>query len=461
MSFEGNILIVDDDKAILRSLEILLDTIFENVQTISNPNLMISEIRNNSYDIVLLDMNFKAGMNTGNEGLFWLKEIMKTDKDIVVIMITAYGDIELAVEAMKLGATDFVIKPWNNEKLIATLKAGMKIRISQKKINHLLKDKESLSNETTKIRDKIIGTSPGMREINKIIDKVAKTDVNILIRGENGTGKELIAREIHYRSNRINNPLITVDMASLNENLIESELFGHKKGAFTDAKQDKTGRIEIASHGTLFLDEIGNVPLQIQSKLLRVLQNKEIIPLASNEKVKLDIRLVAATNKDVNQLIQKGLFREDLYYRLNTVEIIVPPLRNRGEDIIQLAEYFLNSLRKKYEKPSVYLNQEALQKLMQYHWPGNIRELKHTIEKAVILTDSDMIDAGDILIKLKEKNDGSWPLKFEEIEKRAIERAIINNNGKLIDAAKELGLTRQTLHNKCKKFGINPKNKTQ
>lgn len=453
MQSKGKLLIIDDDKSILRSLKILLDDEFEIVKTISNPNLILSEYQNENYDVVLLDMNFSAGLNTGNEGIFWLNEILKIDKHAIIILITAYGDIDLAIKAIKEGATDFVIKPWNNEKLIYTLKSALKIRLSQLKIQKLDKEKDSLSAELNKSTEKIIGSSPIMSKIFSFIDKVACTDANVLILGENGTGKELIAREIHQKSKRSSKPMISVDLGSITETLFESELFGHKKGAFTDAKEDRIGRFEIATGGTLFLDEIGNIPVSLQSKLLTALQKREIIPLGSNTPIPIDIRLISATNKNLNDRIQQGLFRDDLFYRINTVQIDLPTLRERQEDIIQIAEYYLKIYTDKYEKPLLKFGKNAIDTLLNYNWPGNIRELKHTIEKAVILSSGNTLHADDFMLK-QVKNTSEWPLKFEEIEKAAIKRALTNNKGVIVEAAKELGLTRQTLHNKINKYKL-------
>ena len=453
MKSKGKILIADDDKNILKSLSILLDNEFEKVDTLSNPNLIISQYQKDNYDIVLLDMNFSAGLNTGNEGIYWLNEILKIDKNATVIFITAYGDVNLAVKAMKQGATDFIIKPWNNEKLIHTLQSALKIRESQLKIDKLSKDNESLSSEINKPNEEIIGSSAAMKEVFAVIDKVAATDASVLITGENGTGKELITKEIHRRSARKSKLLITIDMGSIPESLFETELFGHTKGAFTDAKEDKTGRFEIANGGTLFLDEIGNLPVSLQSKILTVLQKQEIIPVGANKSIPIDIRLITATNKNPEELIQKGLFREDLFYRINTVQIQLPPLRKRKEDILEIAEYYLRIFATKYEKQRVKFSNQALDTLQQYQWPGNIRELKHTIEKAVILSTNNLLDPDDFMLKQKPKKQ-EWPLKFEEIEKKAIVRALENNEGKMTEAARELGLTRQTLYNKIKKYNI-------
>ena len=354
MKSKGKILIVDDDKSVLRSLEILLENEFELVKTISNPNLILREYQTIKFDVVLLDMNFNTGINTGNEGIFWLNELLKIDKNAIIILITAFGDVDLAVRAMKEGATDFIIKPWNNDKLISTLKSSVKIRQSQIEISKLSKEKDNLSEEINRPKEKIIGSSPAMKQILSLVEKVAATDANVLILGENGTGKELIAKKIHRLSKRSSNPMISVDMGSISESLFESELFGHKKGSFTDAHEDRTGRLEIANRGTLFLDEIGNLPVTLQSKILTALQKREIIPIGSNNPIEIDIRLISATNKNIEDLIERGSFREDLFYRINTVQIELPPLRERQEDIVLIAKHYLNIFARKYKRTKTH-----------------------------------------------------------------------------------------------------------
>jgi len=449
-------MVVDDDNAILRSIEMLLENRFEAIKTLSNPNLLKEQLKTFHPDIVLLDMNFTAGRSTGNEGIFWLKEIKKHAEEIVVILITAYGDIDVAVKGMKEGAMDFIVKPWNNEKLISTLQAAYRYRTSQNKVKDLSKQKETLSAELNKSNFEIIGESPKIQEVLKIINKVAETPANVLITGENGTGKELVARKLHNLSKRSNAPLISVDLTSLTSTLFESELFGYIKGAFTDAKKDKAGRFEMANGSTLFLDEIGNLSMEMQAKIITVIQNREITPVGSVQSKPIDIRLVCATNKDINDQIDKGLFREDLFYRINTIQIEIPPLRKRDGDIKLLAEYYLEHYKKKYGKIYLQMQEDAKEKLMDYEWPGNVRELRHTIEKAVILNDTDKIKPGDFYLNTpnEKKRGQDWPLKFEEIERKAIMRALANNEGKLVDAASELGLTRQTLYNKLKKYKI-------
>jgi len=456
MKNTNKILIVDDDKGILRSLEMLLEDKYQAVHSISNPNLIPESIKKFQPDIILLDMNFTAGNNMGNEGLYWLREIKKISENRTVILITAYGDIDLAVKGMKEGAMDFVVKPWNNEKLISTLNAAAKYHESQNTIKDLNKQKEYLSAELNRSDFEIIGKSSKMQEVLKVTEKVAKTPANILITGENGTGKELIAKKIHNSSKRVNAPLINVDLTTINPSLFESELFGHKKGAFTDAKKDRSGRFQLADGGTLFLDEIGNLSMKMQAKILNVLQNRLITPVGAEKPFPVDIRLICATNKNLPEEIEKGYFREDLFYRINTIHIEVPPLRERENDIELLAHYYLKLYKNKYQRPNLYFAENVTNKLNQYHWPGNVRELQHAVEKAVILTESDRIEKDSFFFnsRTNESKEKEWPRKFEEIEKKAILRSIANNEGKLIDAAKELGITRQTLYNKLKKYNI-------
>ncbi len=452
----SKLLIVDDHKPVLKALTQLLEQEFEEVMAIANPNQIPSLIEEENFDVILLDMNFSAGINTGNEGIYWLNRILKTDPLAVVVMITAYGDVELAVKAMKEGAIDFVLKPWDNEKLIATLQSAYKLRRSKIEITNYQKKQSHLVEEIDKPFNQLIGSSPAFMKVLNEVGKVAKTDANILILGENGTGKELIAREIHRESKRSKELLINVDLGAITETLFESEMFGHVKGAFTDAKTDRTGRFEIASGGTLFLDEIGNLPLSMQAKLLTAINNKEIYKVGASKPMPVDIRLICATNKDVKSLVENNLFREDLYYRINTIEIILPPLRERKEDIEILAEHFLQEYATKYHKPLLRFNAKAIDKLHKYHWPGNIRELRHAVEKAVILTDSDIITQEDFLLTSPSKNAfiSNKSMSFAELEKQAIINALENNQGNVLKAAKELGLARQTLYNKIEKYNL-------
>lgn len=450
----GKILVVDDNKNALSALKMLLQLEFETVITLANPNLILSELSKDEYDIVLLDMNFSAGINTGNEGLYWLGAIKKAVPATEVVMITAYGDVELAVKALKLGASDFVLKPWENEKLLATLQAAYKLRRSNVQVEELKQRERNLKRELNQEQRYILGSSAGILNMMQTIAKVAKTDANVLITGENGTGKELVAREIHRKSERCNELLVSIDMGAIPETLFESELFGHKKGSFTDAHEDRTGKFQLAHKGTLFLDEIGNLPHPLQSKLLNALQNRTIIPIGSNQQIPVDIRLICATNCNLEQLVMQQKFREDLLYRINTIWIEVPPLRERGGDIEILATFFLRYFEKKYRKPALKINPQAMQKLNAYPWPGNVRELQHTIEKAVILSDSGLLKPDDFIFKSLGKSAIASFLTLEEMEKHMIETALGKHNGKHTAVANQLGISRQTLYNKIKKYDL-------
>jgi len=451
----SKILVVDDDKQVLKTLEFLLETEFEHVTAINSPNLLPSLLRSENFDVVLLDMNFTKGQNTGNEGFYWLDRILKSDPDAIIILITAYGDVELAVKAIQEGATDFILKPFDNDKLLATINTAISLRKSKVQIKKLTQTQKVFAEDQEKQHSLFKGTSSVMEKVYSAVKKVARTDANVLIIGENGTGKEIIAHEIHRLSKRSHKTFIHVDLGSISNNLFESELFGHKKGAFTDAKEDRTGRFEIANEGTLFLDEIGNIPLPLQSKLLTTIQKKEVIPLGSNTVIQYNARLVCATNKSLENMIHENLFREDLYYRINTIIIELPPLRERGNDIILFADYFLNILARKYNKPNLKFNEIAYNQLMNHCWPGNVRELKHTIEKAVIMCESGIISQNDLILKpFNQIKDNNELLKLDDIEKLAIQKALRNNNGVLTFAAKELGIARQTMYNKMKKYGL-------
>lgn len=449
------ILIVDDNKAILNSLEFLLQFKYEKIICISNPNQINEKLRNNQIDLVLLDMNFKPGSNSGNEGLYWLNEIRKFDETISIILITAYGDINLAVKGVKQGANDFIVKPWENEKLLSTVNAALKLRKSNIKIQQLSSRQEILKKDVQKDYKSIIGESDEIKNLFKIIDKVALTDANVLISGENGTGKELIAYEIHRKSTRSDELLIKTDIGALPETLFESELFGYVKGAFTDAKEERAGRFEIASGGTLFIDEIGNLPLALQSKLLSVIQNREIFRLGSSSPIPIDIRLICATNSNLNKLVEESLFREDLLFRINTIQIVVPPLRVRDNDIILLAKYFLEKYSKRYMKAISKIDQKAIDKLKSYRWPGNVRELEHTLERAVILSENSVLNSSDFIIdNKKEYHINHQNISLEETERIRIIEAMENNKGNLNRTAEELKIARQTLYRKIKKFNL-------
>jgi len=451
---KGKILILDDNKSVLTALEMLLQSEFENVYSLRNPNCLLSTIQKHQVDVVLLDMNFKAGINTGNEGIYWLHEIQKYDPTISVVMITAYGDVALAVKAVKEGAFDFVLKPWDNDKLISTLHASMKLRKSKVENTALTKATHSLKQELSSPSQNIIGQSDAMKKVLEIVKKVAVTDANIFIAGDNGTGKELIAREIHRYSKRKNEIMISVDMGAISESLFDSELFGHTKGSFTDAKEDRVGKFETAHKGSLFLDEIGNLPLPLQAKLLTSLQNRSIVKLGSNIPVPIDIRLISASNKDLNNMINDGLFREDLLYRINTITIELPPLRERGNDILLLAEFYLHKYIVKYDKPGLKINQKTQKKLLKYSWPGNVRELQHCMEKAVILAENQILNEDSFVLNGTGSNK-KFDLQnktIEEMEKEMILACIEKEKGNMSAVAKKLGITRPTLYKKLKKF---------
>jgi DNA-binding NtrC family response regulator len=451
----GNILIVDDNRAIRDSLQMLLQTEFDEVDVLPDPKSLLSTLEKKKYDILLLDMNFRTGINTGNEGLFWLKEVQKHAPDLCIILITAYGDVELAVKAVKEGAFDFVLKPWDNNKLLTTMFAAMKYRDSARKNSELKNDKEILQRTLERQKKSMIGESKAIREVINLIAKVAPTQANVLIQGENGSGKELVARDIHEKSTRRKEVFVSVDLGAMSESLFESELFGHVKGAFTDAKTNRKGKIEDANKGTLFLDEIGNLSLSMQAKLLTVLQNKKLSPLGTNKEVHVDFRLVCATNKNLFEMVRNGEFREDLLYRINTITVEVPPLREREGDILLLAEYFLNKFSLKYGKGKVVISKENADIISKWNWPGNVRELEHCMEKAIILSDNNelYINPGTNVL-YKEKTESVQVQTIEEMEEKLIIAALEESKGNLSHAAKSLGITRPTLYNKMKKYNL-------
>jgi DNA-binding NtrC family response regulator len=450
---DANILIIDDNKSVLSALEILLQFEYKTVNTISNPNQISSYPKLKGVDIILLDMNFSAGVNTGNEGLFWLKEIKKKSPNTSIIMMTAYGAVDIAVSALKIGAVDFILKPWNNEKLLVTIKSAYSLRKSKAEINHLKQKESNLKQLINQKRNLIVGNSKTLSQVLNLTRKVAKTNVTVLITGENGTGKELIARELHQASNRKEEVFINVDMGTLSETLFESELFGHLKGSFTDAKEDRVGKFEAANGGTLFLDEIGNLSLQMQSKLLSVIQNREIVRVGSNKPISVDIRLLCATNCNLNQMVIDGLFREDLLYRINTIHIEVPSLRDRESDILVLAEFFLNKFSLKYGKLGLQIDNSAKEKLRGYHWPGNVRELQHTMERAVILSEEKILKPTNFLLNASATIiPESYANTLEEMEEKMITNALTKHQGNYTATANELGITRQTLYNKMKRI---------
>jgi DNA-binding NtrC family response regulator len=457
MAKKGNLLVVEDNPEILEALKFFLEDEFEVFTTLKTPNQILTTLKSGKYDLVLLDMNFTAGINTGNEGIFWLKEILKFDPTIIVIMMTAYGGIDLAVKAMKLGATDFVLKPWDNDRLLETLKTNLRLRTSRLDFQKKDLKTESPGSDTDMQFSDFIGECPSIKRVMDIVDKVSKTDANILITGENGTGKGVIAKEIHRRSERSKKILVTVDMASIPVSLFESELFGHMKGAFTDAKQSRTGRFESATGGTLFLDEIGNLSLNMQTKILNTLQERHIIPLGSNKIIPIDIRLICATNKNLDKMVMEGLFRQDLLFRINTIQIDLPPLRDRGSDIDLMAGYFLDKYSAKYNRGQMSLSKEVMTALRNYPWPGNIRELEHSIEKAVILSEGETVKSDGLFLKripFPQSVTTDIPLMFDQYEKDIIRKSLLRNMGNLASAARELGITRQTIYNKMKKYGL-------
>jgi len=440
---KGKILVVDDNQGIRSALKILLPSHFAQVELIPSPKTLVAAVESFRPDVILLDMNFYTDINTGNEGLYWTGEIKKAWPDIQVVLFTAYADIALAVEGMKRGAFDFIVKPWDNEKLISTLQAAYCARPIGKK-----------KEEAASAADMYWGDSPSMTRIRNTVDKVAPTDATVLITGENGTGKDVLAREIHARSNRKTKPMVCVDAGAITETLFESELFGHVKGAFTDAHSDHIGKFEQADGGTLFLDEIGNIPLHLQAKLLRVLQNRSITRVGSEKQIPIDIRLICATNMDLEKMVSDGRFREDLYYRINTMHISLPSLRERPDDVLPLAGRFLKEFAEKYRRQASSFSIQAAGILTSHFWGGNIRELRNTVEKAVILSESAVLQADDLSLETKPKTVASQRQTLDEAEENAIRDAMARCNGNLTLVAKELGISRPTLYSKLKKYDI-------
>lgn len=449
----SRVLVVDDNKSVLNALELLLQPMCKEVVVTTNPNQIPSLLESKYFDAILLDMNFSAGINSGNEGLYWLSRILEYDANLSVIMITAYGDVELAVRAVKDGAVDFVLKPWENSRLLVTINTAIQLQNSRKEVKFLKDKEQNLKNVIKKDTTVIIGESQQFKRVLEIVEKVAKTDANILITGENGTGKDVLARELHRQSLRSKEVMVNVDMGSLSDTLFESELFGHVKGAFTDAKDDRAGKFEIARGSTLFMDEIANLSLPLQAKLLVALQNREIVKVGSNKKVPIDIRLVCATNSNLNLLVSKGEFREDLLYRINTIQIEIPPLRERVTDIPLLANFFLSMYSSKYKKSELMFDNEVMEQLKQYAWPGNVRELQHAVEKAVILSDGNTLTQHNFIFPKSTREEA--PVKtLEEMERIMIEESIRNHEGNLSSVAIQLGISRQTLYNKIKKYQL-------
>jgi DNA-binding NtrC family response regulator len=457
----GKILIIDDNEDILFSAKMLLRKHAAEVVMEKNPKKIPFLVSNEEFDIILLDMNFSQDITSGQEGFYWLKEILKYDPSAVVIMITAFGDVEMAVRALKEGATDFVLKPWQNEKLVATLTAASKLRNSYKEVSQLKEVNRSLTAELNHQQPIITGQSASIRNLFSVIDKVAKTDADILLLGENGTGKEVIARTIHQRSTRADKVFVTVDMGAVTETLFESELFGHKKGAFTDAKEDRIGRFEAANGGTLFLDEIGNLSPSLQAKLLTVLQRREVIRVGTNKPIPINVRLICATNMPLREMVQRHEFRQDLLYRINTVELNLPPLRDRLEDIPLFAEHFLLTFAQKYKQPLKRLSDAALAKLRRYSWPGNVRELQHVLERASIMSDNRELLPEDfffipeeVTAEQTQPTDMAEAQNLEELERQAVQRAMQKYEGNISKAAKELGLSRGALYRRLEKYAL-------
>ena len=451
----GKILIVDDNEDVLFALNLLLEPYTEKIKVATTPDRIEYFMTTFHPDLILLDMNFSRDAISGQEGFESLKQILQIDPQAIVIFMTAYADTDKAVRAIKAGATDFIPKPWEKDKLLATLTSGMRLRQSQQEVSILKEQVEVLSGQNTSEND-IIGESSVMQEVFTTINKLSNTDANILILGENGTGKDVIARLIYRCSPRYGKPFVTIDLGSIPEQLFESELFGFEKGAFTDAKKSKAGRMEVATNGTLFLDEIGNLSLPMQSKLLTAIEKRQISRLGSTQTVPIDVRLICATNADIRQMVEDGNFRQDLLYRINTIEIHIPPLRERGNDIILLADHFLDRYTRKYKKKIHGLTREAKNKLLKYAWPGNVRELQHTIERAVILGDGSMLKPENFLFHTtsKQKKEEEVVLNLEQLERQAIEKALRISDGNISRAAEYLGITRFALYRKLEKLGL-------
>jgi len=453
---DAKILVIDDDRDVLTTAQMVLKHQFTDILILDNPNEIPNLIKKGNIDVVLLDMNFAPGITTGWEGIHWLKKIRELDSSVYVLMNTAYGDINLAVKAMKLGAIDFMVKPWSREKLVATLKTVVELKRSKEKVQRLEDEQKVFSKDLEKGYTQFIARSRAMNPVLKTIEKVAPTEAIVLILGENGTGKELAAREIHRRSNRHDAHFVTVDLGAIPETLFESELFGHVKGAFTDARESRPGRFEIASGGTLFLDEIANLDVSMQAKLLSAIQSREVHRIGSNAPRQINVRIICATNFPIYQMVEEGTFRQDLLYRINTLEITLPPLRERNEDIPLIAYYYLDIFKKKYNKPGLKIGEEGMDILTAFHWPGNIRELQHSVERAVIMGEGDVLVPEDFILGHPESK-ASMPVPkgtIDDIEKAAILNAVNKGYRNMDKVAEELGLSRSTLYRKMKKYGL-------
>lgn len=454
---DATVLVIDDDDDILLSAKLFLKQHFSQVLLCKSPKEINVLLSRNEIDIILLDMNYQKGESDGREGLYWLEHILSIDKDYVVILMTAYGNVELAVQAIKKGATDFILKPWENEKLYATLSAASRLRQSNKKVKKLEKIHTSMQKDMARNFEHIIGNSEPIKRLQHTLLKVAPTDANVLILGENGTGKQVFAYELHKHSLRVNGTFMHVDLGSLNENLFESELFGYAKGAFTDAKEDKPGRFELAEGGTIFLDEIGNLTLPLQAKLLSVIQNRTVNRLGESKERKINVRLITATNMPLSEMVSNGTFRQDLLFRINTVELMLPPLAQRGEDILQLATHFLSTFSNKYHKSITKFEANVEDMLLTYHWPGNVRELQHVVERAVIMTDGMQIIADDVQLGAQKSGKTAVvqvDMALGAMEKLMVKQAIDKHKGNISKAAADLGLTRAALYRRIEKFEL-------
>ncbi|MEQ8303595.1 MAG: sigma-54 dependent transcriptional regulator [Cyclobacteriaceae bacterium] len=455
----GKILIVDDNEDLLKAAKMHLKRHFAQVDIEKNPETLPSLMNNEDYDVILLDMNFTKDVSSGSEGYYWLEKILEIDPSAVVVLITAYGDVQMAVRAIKAGATDFVLKPWENEKLLATIYSSMRLRESRNEIESLKIKNQEINQALNEKFKEIIGQSQPMQRIFQTIERVAHTDANVLILGENGTGKELIARAIHRNSARKHESFVSVDLGSITETLFETELFGHKKGAFTDAKEDRAGRFELANNGTLFLDEIGNLSMPLQAKLLTVLQNRKVSRVGSNKETSVNIRLICATNMPLYDMVKENRFRQDLLYRINTIEVEIPPMRDRFEDIPLLANHFLKHYSTKYGKNISKISDAAMSRMHKHSWPGNIRELQHALERAVILSNSSILQPEDFNFNVSSSKESDQQLNLEqynleEVEKLLIRKVLKKYNGNITQAAGELGLTRSSLYRRLEKYGL-------
>jgi DNA-binding NtrC family response regulator len=452
----ASILVVDDDPAVRTAAQLYLKQLFSLVVVEGDPRNLPRLMDGESFDVILLDMNFSPGRDDGSEGIHWLGRILEKDPAAVVILITAYGGIDLAVEAMKSGAFDFVVKPWKNDKLLAVIHTGLKLNETRKAAEKYRHRQDVLMKDMDQQSGRIVGNSLAMEKAFGVVDKVAATGANVLLLGENGSGKEVFAREIHRRSDRRDEAFISVDLGAVHEGLFESELFGHVKGAFTDARLDRPGRFEVASGGTLFLDEIGNLSLPLQAKLLSVVENRKVTRLGSNRQLSIDVRLICATNMPLYDMIRRKEFREDLLYRINTVEIRIPPLRERTGDISLLTRFFLNHYSRKYNKAKLRIPQSTLTRLEKYDWPGNVRELQHAVERAVILSEGEILEFVDLLtgLSIHTRSGDEESLNLKEMEKGFILKAISKNRGNITRAAADLGIARAALYRRMEKYGL-------